>query len=275
MSARFLLIDLESVQPSPSDVVAWLGESGSAWVFHGPHQTKLLPTYSAIGNRVALVPISRPGKNSLDFHLVFYLGYLTARNPNAKFAVLSKDTGYDPAIAHALTLEFDLLRIEECGPKGASVASPGKAAVKSTAKKRVVPPHSPALKVKPASLGRRTQPMKRPAEVKKAVAKSVTQAANPLDSAKTETAKRSGAKDRTVAAVYRDVLHGLREHPSNRPQTRVALERYAQTMIGSEPSPEKARAIVDRLFTVEAVRRDGRKFVYFQKDPARSESKAR
>lgn len=273
MSARFLLIDLESVQPSPSEVVAWLGESGSAWVFHGPHQNKLLPRYSAIGDRVALVPISRPGKNSLDFHLVFYLGYLTARNPDANFAVLSKDTGYDPAIAHALTLEFDLLRIEECGPKTASVASSGKAAEKSTAKMRVAPQPSPVSKAEALSVRKHTTTKKSPAAAKTAVAKNVAHVAKPLVSAqKTAPAKRSGAKDRTVAAVYRDVLHGLREQPSNRPQSRVALERYAQAMIGREPSPEKARAIVDRLFTVEAVRRDGRRFVYFPDDSTRHAS---
>jgi hypothetical protein len=93
----------------PGDIEAWISEAGSAWVFHGPHQLKLLPRYSAIGERVTIVPISKPGKNSLDFQLVFYLGYLTARSPGAKFAVLSKDTGYDPAITHAQRLAFDLL----------------------------------------------------------------------------------------------------------------------------------------------------------------------
>lgn len=80
------------MQPSPTHIKSWMRDKGPAWVFHS-HLLKMLPKYPALRQCVTVVPISRPGKNSLDFDLVFHLGYLTARNPDGKFAVLSKGTG--------------------------------------------------------------------------------------------------------------------------------------------------------------------------------------
>ena len=106
-----LLIDLENVQPSPLEVEAWLGEAGEAWVFYGPHQLKRKAAFEVDSPRSTLVPIARPGANSLDFHLVFYLGYLAAKHPECRFVVLAKDTDYDPPIAHANTLAFSVERL--------------------------------------------------------------------------------------------------------------------------------------------------------------------
>ena len=71
-----LLVDLENVQPTAAEVAAWMGASGRVWIFYAPQQLKLLRSFGALGDRVTLVPISRPGSNSLDFHLVFYLGQI-------------------------------------------------------------------------------------------------------------------------------------------------------------------------------------------------------
>lgn len=46
--------------------------------------------------------------NSLDVHLVFYLGYLTAKHLERRFVVLAKDIDYDPPLAHARTLAFSI-----------------------------------------------------------------------------------------------------------------------------------------------------------------------
>ena len=109
---KHLLVDLENVRPSAAAVADWMGAEGKAWIFYGPHQHKSLPSFRAMGDDVTLIPISRPGANSLDFHLIFYLGYLAAGNPKSEFKVLTKDTGYDPAIEHARILEFDVKRID-------------------------------------------------------------------------------------------------------------------------------------------------------------------
>lgn len=264
MSARALLVDLESVQPVPDDLMAWMTETGSVWVFHGPHQIKMLPRYSALGERVTIVPISRPGKNSLDFHLVFYLGYLTARNPDAKFAVLSKDTGYDPAIVHAQTLAFDMLRIEDLGATSEVSARPAKPAKKSVPVKKAAT--KPPAASKKAAQDKTANPAKKtPVAGKKIVAKkAVTPPRAVSVPAKTvATVKAAKSSPRTVGAIYRNVLRGLREQIANRPGSLDALERHVQTQFGPEPSPDKVRAVVDRLFTMEAVRQVGRRLAYF------------
>jgi hypothetical protein len=40
------------------------------------------------------------GPNALDFHIAFYIGQLSHAQPGAFFHVISKDTGFDPLIAH-------------------------------------------------------------------------------------------------------------------------------------------------------------------------------
>lgn len=230
MSTRHLLVDLESVQPEPAVVASWIGEGGSAWIFHGPHQLKMLPKYTSLGPSVTVVPISRTGKNSLDFHLVFYLGYLTACNPEDRFAVLSKDKGYDPAITHARTLKFDLRRMQSLGKAGAD-AEPVARATKAAA------------------------PKKAPASTPDVATKKVPGAS-----------KAANKSPRALGAIYRDVLEGLRTQTSNRPKSRRELEQHVQTRLGTEPAPDKVQSIVDRLFTTEAVRLQGGRLVYFAAD---------
>lgn len=109
-----LLIDLENRQPPPELVAQCIGELGEAWIFFGEQQTKRLPHYFAIGNQISIVPIARPGKNSMDFHVMLYLGYLIAkRKKHARFVIVSADSGYDPAIAHAKAEGIDVARVAE------------------------------------------------------------------------------------------------------------------------------------------------------------------
>ncbi len=46
-----------------------MGTNGEAWIFYGEHEIGQLAQYMELGDRVSLVDISNPGKNSLDFHL--------------------------------------------------------------------------------------------------------------------------------------------------------------------------------------------------------------
>lgn len=97
MSKTYLLIDLQNRHPPPEDVASWMGSNGEAWIFYGEHEIGLLAPYMELGDRVSLVDISRPGKNSLDFHLVLYLDYLVGRHePGARFAIVAADGDYDP-----------------------------------------------------------------------------------------------------------------------------------------------------------------------------------
>lgn len=67
------------------------------------------------------MPISRPGKNALDFHLVLYLGYLVAkRKKGSRFVIVAADADYDPAVAHARAEGIDVVRLAELTLDGAS-----------------------------------------------------------------------------------------------------------------------------------------------------------
>jgi hypothetical protein len=49
---------------------------------------------------VQLVRLTSPGRNALDFTLAYYVGRAVAGDPTGSFHIVSKDTGYDPLIAH-------------------------------------------------------------------------------------------------------------------------------------------------------------------------------
>lgn len=124
MTKTYLLIDLQNRQPAPDYVASWMGADGEAWIFFGDHEIGLLAQYMELGDRVSLVDISKPGKNSLDFHLVLYLGYLVGRHePGARFVIVAADGDYDPAIMHARSKGRQVERVEVLGPVPAEVTS--------------------------------------------------------------------------------------------------------------------------------------------------------
>jgi hypothetical protein len=47
--------------------------------------------------------MDKPGKNSLDFHICYYLGVAAHERPEWLYVLMSKDTGYDPLLAHVRT----------------------------------------------------------------------------------------------------------------------------------------------------------------------------
>lgn len=124
MSKTYLLIDLQNRHPAPEDVASWMESDGEAWIFYGEHEIGLLAPYMELGDRVSLVDISRPGKNSLDFHLVLYLGYLVGRHePGAHFVIVAADGDYDPAIVHARSKGKRVERVKDLGPTPAQARS--------------------------------------------------------------------------------------------------------------------------------------------------------
>ncbi|MBV7540195.1 nucleotide pyrophosphohydrolase [Acidovorax sp. sic0104] len=110
-----LLIDWENVQPSGEELRELVPQGTDVWLFHGPRQkvdaSSHLQAYGP--SRVTLIP--RPDvtkKNALDFQLSYYIGYISARQPQERFVVVSNDTGYDPMLEHARELGFDAWRCE-------------------------------------------------------------------------------------------------------------------------------------------------------------------
>ncbi|MBX3590146.1 MAG: hypothetical protein KF755_04470 [Burkholderiaceae bacterium] len=250
-----LLVDLENVQPPASSVRDRLGETGKGWIFHGPHQRKRLAEYEALGERVTLVPIARTGSNALDFHLVFYLGYLLARDPCSEFVVVTGDKGYDPAIEHARLLSFEVRRIPALGTADGAM---GQGVVKAQGKMAAA--RQPATKKpaarKPSAKAAANKPATKPAAKKRAAKKpAAKKPAAKKPAAKKPAAKKPAAKKsaaaKTLDSVYRNVLAGLQA--SNRPRTLAALERTIQARLGESPAPERVRVVVDRLTTARAI----------------------
>jgi len=76
-------------------------------VFVGATQTKInfdiATSLQRLGANASYVKISSNGSNALDFHIAFYIGQIAATDPSAYFHIISKDTGFDPLIAHLKT----------------------------------------------------------------------------------------------------------------------------------------------------------------------------
>ena len=111
-SRGHLLIDWENVQPKCEDLRAQAPEGTDVWIFHGPHQKLDTEAFERTygRERVTRIPRTGVGKNALDFQLSYYIGYISARQPQACFVVVSNDTGYDPMLAHARELGFSSRR---------------------------------------------------------------------------------------------------------------------------------------------------------------------
>ena len=99
-----VLLDYENVQPTEDELRTLVPDASQVWVFHGPHQRQIEQRFSSFGTNVTAVPISRTGKNALDFHLSFYMGYTASRNQASAMVVVANDKGYEPMLEHARSM---------------------------------------------------------------------------------------------------------------------------------------------------------------------------
>ena len=125
-----LLVDWENVQPDADSLKQLQPEGTDVWLFHSPAQRMDAEMHKkAFGsNSVTLVERAGVGKNALDFQLSYYAGYLMARQPDARFVVVSNDKGYEPMLEHARKLEFQAQRQEYKKPAKKQVLSAPKIA---------------------------------------------------------------------------------------------------------------------------------------------------
>ena len=143
-----LLVDWENVQPKGDELKTLVPEGTDVWLFHGPHQT-VDPTgheqvYGA--EQVTRIPRTGAGRNALDFQLAYYVGYISARQPEGRFVVVSNDQGYEPMLEHARELGFDAQR---CGFRRVPTP-PAVSAVPIAQKSAPLPPPAPSPAVTPA-----------------------------------------------------------------------------------------------------------------------------
>ena len=102
MRTNFVLIDSENMEPESIEKLKH--EHFQVLVFVGTNQKRLdsamVIAVHALGSNGSYVRISGNGPNALDFHIAYYIGKLSAANPDACFHIISKDKGFDPLIKH-------------------------------------------------------------------------------------------------------------------------------------------------------------------------------
>ena len=76
----------------------------------------------------------KPGKNSLDFYLSSYLGYLIGRGKHSSYTVVSQDTGYDGVIEYWQSVGIDVKRINTKPEKVKKTATPARTRKRPEAK---------------------------------------------------------------------------------------------------------------------------------------------
>lgn len=112
MPTNYVLIDFENVRPKNLEILA--KHPFRVFVFVGASQTKipydLVAAIQMLGEKAEYVKTGGDGKNALDFHLAFYVGELSARDPEAYFHIISKDTGFDPLIKHLKSRKIRIQR---------------------------------------------------------------------------------------------------------------------------------------------------------------------
>ena len=102
MKNNYILIDYENVQPKELAILN--GHTAKVMVFVGTNQAKVPIDFATslqnLGGNGQYIQISGNGRNALDFHLAFYIGVLSERDPDAFFHIISRDSGFDPLIEH-------------------------------------------------------------------------------------------------------------------------------------------------------------------------------
>lgn len=102
MKNKYILIDYENVQPKSLSILD--GQDVRVFLFVGELQSKipfdLVSAMQNLGQNAQYVKIGGNGSNALDFHIAFYIGKLSERDPSGSFHIISKDTGFDPLIKY-------------------------------------------------------------------------------------------------------------------------------------------------------------------------------
>jgi len=252
VAGTHVLLDYENVQPGDAELRALVPDAAQVWVFHGPHQREVEKRFASFGTGATAVPISKTGKNALDFHLSFYIGYIASRSPESKMVVVANDKGYEPMLEHARAMGFLVRRQAHGGATTPAKKIPAKkvaakkvpaknvgtkkpatksAATKKVAAKKASP--APATKKAPAA---KVVPAKKAAAVKPTGAKDV--AHGPVKVMPGPTAAPTpSSPSRTVtisADDVRRVTDNLRKLGVSRPTKPAALRRLLKSLLGAE-----------------------------------------
>jgi hypothetical protein len=112
LSTNYVLIDFENVHPKNLGILK--NHPFKIFVFVGANQTKvpfdLATAMQDFGQDAQYIKMSGNGQNSLDFHIAYYIGQLSSKDPEGYFHIISKDTGFDPLIEHLRTKKIRIHR---------------------------------------------------------------------------------------------------------------------------------------------------------------------
>lgn len=262
-----VLLDYENVQPSDAELRALVPDVGQVWVFHGPHQREVEKRFASFGTGATAVPISKSGKNALDFHLSFYMVYIASRNPDSKMVVVANDKGYEPMLEHAKAMGFEVRRQPhgEVKPPAKKAAAKKVAAKKAPAKKAVAKPAAakqPAAKKAAATAvpAKKVAPAKKSAPAKKVVAKAPVPAANGAAVVSPAVVKGVAAKSAVLvpdsAATLKKLTDSLRKMADKRPTKPASLWRSLKSFLGVGATEEAAEVALARLIEAGVVKVD-------------------
>lgn len=227
---HYILIDHENVQPA--DSVGMDAEQACVLVFTGAQQKvaiSLIEAVQVLGERGKFVRISGNGKNALDFHIAYYLGKFSERDPQASFLLVTADSGYDPLVSHLNA--------------------------KGIAAKRITPP-------KPMVKAEKPPVSKLPAVKKAAAKKTLTVTVEPAKSQpnKHVTGKVLPATG-TAANDSDKVLKMLVGMPKNLPGSEASLRRMVGTWLSSKDG-SRLDAVIAELKRRTIVLVSGSKLAY-------------
>ena len=215
-----VLLDYENVQPDAQALRTLVPDIAEVWLFHGPHQKN--PGRQLVGLPLTLVPISKTGKNALDFHLTFYVGFISSRHPADKIVVVANDQGYEPMLMHARAMGFDVrLQPLPVAPRKAAAAKTAAAKARPAAKKRV-------------QAGRSAAPVLPAAQVMKRVVAQVAEQAAAQRASQAAPARRARVKPAAVKPASQQPV------ASRQPQAQPVTPQPVK------PQPAKPQPAVQR-----------------------------
>ncbi len=213
-----VLVDWENVQPAAQDIQKLVPDVTDVWLFHGPQQKNVAAQQALFDQRLTLVPIARAGKNTLDFHLSFYMGYIASRTPQAYFVVISNDQGYLPMLEHARMLGFSVQQVGFKKLPAPTMRLPAPPAVKKPAAAK----KAPASKAVPAA---------------KKTAKALAKPAVPV-AVKTPATQKKTKPSMDLSRAVQHVQTSL-EKMTNKPTRRTRLVAAIKSLLNESASDTK------------------------------------
>jgi NTP pyrophosphatase (non-canonical NTP hydrolase) len=277
-----VLLDYENVQPSDAELRALVPDVDQVWVFHGPHQREVERRFASFGTGATAVPISKTGKNALDFHLSFYMGYIASRNPDSKMVVVANDKGYEPMLEHAKAMGFVVRRQphgevkppakKAAAKKVAAKKAPAKkvAAKKATAKNsaaKTIAAKTPVAKAPaPSPAAKKASPpkavpAKKTAAPTTAGAKGVAAGPGKVSAGPTSVAPNgtgavpaSPSTKKSVSDTgIKRITENLRKVGVNRPTKPAALRRLLKSLLAAETGDAAIEVALDKLVAAGTV----------------------